>query len=51
MFNIDSLEELNPEAPAAVALSTGFHVSWPADTDGYTLKTATAPDGPWSPFR
>ena len=47
MFNIDSIEEFDPNTPASVELSTGFYVAWPADSEGYILEEAESPEGPW----
>lgn len=44
MFNIDSFEEVDRSAPT---LTTGFHVSWPSDAEGYVLEVAGLPEGPW----
>ncbi len=50
LFNIDSFEEIDSNAPTTpVKLTTGFHVSWPADAGGYLLEEAESPDGPWVP--
>lgn len=47
MFNIDSIEEYDPSAPEPVELATGYHVSWPADAEGFVLEEAESLEGPW----
>lgn len=47
MFNIDSLERIDSNAPTSVELATGYHVSWPSDAEGYVLEEAESPEGPW----
>ena len=51
MFNIDSLERFDPNAAPPVKLSTGHHVSWPADAEGYVLEESESTEGPWSPSK
>ena len=51
MLNIDSLEQFDPNAAPPVKLSTGHHVSWPADAEGYLLEESESTEGPWSPSK
>lgn len=46
LFNIDSIELFDPNAPV---LTTGYHVAWPIDAEGYTLEESASPEGPWIP--
>lgn len=46
LFNIDSIEPFDPNAPM---LTTGYHVAWPIDAEGYTLEESVSPEGPWIP--
>jgi hypothetical protein len=46
LFNIDSIELFDPNAPV---LTTGYHVAWPIDAEGYTLEESVSPEGPWMP--
>lgn len=47
MFNIDSLEVVDPNPAPPVELVTGFHVRWPTDAGEHILEESETPNGPW----
>ncbi len=52
IFTIDTLEEFDPSAPiielaTPVEITTGFHVSWPANAEGYVLEESESVGGGW----
>ncbi len=58
LFSIDTLEIIGTNGgedcncvittPDPIpTVSTGFHVSWPRNAEGYVLEEAESPEGPW----